>query len=173
MYNFTQDWFSHNLKLFNKFLTQFKDKKVKFLEIGSYEGRSAIWMLENILSKDSELILVEPGYELTNNDVLKENIKNFVNCKLIEQPFEIASKKLLWEKFDFVYIDGNHSKYNCYLDCVLGFHMLKYDGILAIDDYGWDLFYNDGTRPKEAIDKFLNNPNVRLLHKGYQVWITK
>ena len=51
-YEFTEDWFSENnpekvVRQFDEFLSKFKDKPSTFLEIGSFEGMSTIWMLEN------------------------------------------------------------------------------------------------------------------------------
>ena len=53
---YTNDWFDHQLRYFNSILEEFKGKDVKFLEVGSWEGRSTCWMLDNILtSKDSSI----------------------------------------------------------------------------------------------------------------------
>jgi hypothetical protein len=38
-YNFTADFFSANIHLFEQFLGDLKDKPCRLLEIGSYEGR--------------------------------------------------------------------------------------------------------------------------------------
>ena len=51
MTTFTQDWFSHNipgLESIVKLLPSNKD----ILEIGSFEGRSTCWLLENVLADD-------------------------------------------------------------------------------------------------------------------------
>ena len=60
-YEFTEDWFSENnpekvVRQFDEFLSEFKDKPCMFLEIGSFEGMSTIWMLENILTEESSQI---------------------------------------------------------------------------------------------------------------------
>lgn len=50
-YKFTEDWFSGNIPLWTEVLAPFKGKPdIHYLEIGVWEGRSAIWVLENILT---------------------------------------------------------------------------------------------------------------------------
>ena len=54
---FTSDWFSHNDFKWNIYLEKFKNKPcVDFLEIGSYEGMSCLWLLENILTHEKSKI---------------------------------------------------------------------------------------------------------------------
>lgn len=173
-YQFSDDWFSHNILRFDKFLSCYKDKPVNFLEIGSYEGRSAVWILENILThKDSKLTCVEPGF-LKKNDILKQNLSHFSNVKLIEKLNKDAWPEYLLEDFDFVYIDGGHSSRNCLFDMILGLTVLKSGGILAVDDYAWKQRDNDGTCPKDAVDLFIKKfSNIEILDIGYQIWFRK
>lgn len=166
--NFTQDWFSHSIPRFKKILGDKKDLRI--LEIGSFEGRSAIWMIQNLNPK--KIVLVEPGYLKGNNDQLKSNLSG-LNYKLIEKPNNEAWKDYIFDEFDFVYIDGNHSSKNCYFDMILGWSVLSENGIMAIDDYQWKLRDKDGTRPKDAVDFFLKRNDIEILLIGYQAWIQK
>jgi predicted O-methyltransferase YrrM len=53
-YNFSINWFTVNIPSWKKNLSRFKKKSgVSYLEIGVYEGRSLIWILENILTHDA------------------------------------------------------------------------------------------------------------------------
>lgn len=173
-YQFTQDWFSHNIKVFEIYLEHYKNKKCNFLEIGTFEGRSAIWMLENILTNpDSKLTCVDPGYP-EYIDRLKSNLSYFNNVKLIQKPNIKAFNDYWKETFDFIYVDGSHSAVNCLWDMRYSWDVLKHDGIMAIDDYEWKLKDPDGTCPAEAVDLFMkSNDDYILLHKGYQVWLQK
>ena len=47
-FNFTADWFCHNEWNFIKYLAHLIDTPCRILEIGCYEGRATVWMLENI-----------------------------------------------------------------------------------------------------------------------------
>src|SRR3989344_7436900 len=51
---FLTDWFSRHIPLWEKRLAEFRGQPaVHFLEIGSWEGRSAGWLLTNILTHDT------------------------------------------------------------------------------------------------------------------------
>ena len=49
-YQFTQDWFHWAPGLWEQLIPMLPDRK-KFLEIGSYEGRSMAWIVENMLGE--------------------------------------------------------------------------------------------------------------------------
>jgi hypothetical protein len=50
-YNFSEDWFTWNLPIWEEILGHLRGKpNIHYLEIGVFEGRSLIWMLENILT---------------------------------------------------------------------------------------------------------------------------
>jgi len=50
-YCFSEDWVSENPATWNHILGPFKGKpNVHALEVGRFEGRSALWFLENILT---------------------------------------------------------------------------------------------------------------------------
>ena len=70
---YTNDWFDHQLRYFNSILQEFKGRDVKFLEVGSWEGRSTCWMLDNILtSKDSSITCIDSwqgGWEHSEHDM--------------------------------------------------------------------------------------------------------
>jgi hypothetical protein len=62
--------------------------------------------------------------------------------------------------FDVVYIDGSHQAPDVLLDAVLGFELLRPQGIIAFDDYLWQEPLPGGVDPircpKLAIDAFAN-----------------
>ena len=50
-YSFTSDYISKNLDNWTRLLEEYRGRPgIQMLEIGSYEGRSAVWFLENILT---------------------------------------------------------------------------------------------------------------------------
>jgi len=54
MPNFSVDWHSHNIPHWRRILERYRGQpKVRALEIGSFEGRSTIWLLENILTHET------------------------------------------------------------------------------------------------------------------------
>ena len=192
-YEFTEDWFSENnpekvVRQFDEFLSEFKDKTSTFLEIGSFEGMSTIWMLENILTnKESRLFCIDAWAEWTGDafvrfveNINKTGLKDKVN--IIKGD---SSKTLGWlpdSHFDFIYVDGNHDEKAVIQDAILSFRTLKHGGIMAFDDYLLGIRYpnSPGSKAmngstKKAIDYFLDvfQDELEIIHKDYQVWIRK
>jgi hypothetical protein len=191
---FTQDWFSQNIERFQRHLNKFIDKpNLNFLEIGSFEGRSTCWILENILTGDDCKIFCidsfEGGYD---HDKIKINFKNVLGA-FKNNTLEYKDKIFVYEqnsfkallsseincrKYDFIYIDGSHIAKEVMEDIVLSFNLLKKDGIMIFDDYGWQDSNSKNWhlgKPSDAIDFFLKFylPFIEVLEVNYQVVIKK
>lgn len=165
---FTSDWFSHNDFKWNIYLEKFKDKPcVDFLEIGSYEGMSCLWLLENILTHEKSKItccdaFYDEEYKEKNGRSLQEvfmvNTKEYAKkITLIDDYSFVSLRKLIdrENKFDFIYIDGCHSAKSVIEDAVLSFHLIKSGGIIIFDDYKWGKDLEIINRPQASIDAFL------------------
>ncbi len=48
-YDFTQDWFSQNIPAWQRVIHGLGLQARKVLEVGSYEGRSSTWIVENVV----------------------------------------------------------------------------------------------------------------------------
>ena len=61
-YRFEFDWFSDHSELFAEQLAGHVGKAdLRYVEIGSFEGRSAVWLLENVLTHPtSRLHCIDP-----------------------------------------------------------------------------------------------------------------
>lgn len=185
MKKFTQNWFNPAwMKHF-----QAKDLPIKkYLEIGSFEGRSLCWMMENVLTGDEDIAyaidtfeggqehgslnmsLVEENF-LHNIEEYKEKIKI---CKgmSFDELVKLYPDKA--EYFDFIYIDGSHDSWDVITDATVSFKLLKKGGIMGFDDYQWMVHWGPRS-PKEAIDAFLytHQNQIKVLEKSGQVWIEK
>ena len=181
-YIFSVDWFSCYIHNWTHFLQKFKDKpNLRFLEIGSYQGRSTVWLLENILTHDTSSITCidtfegsAEHFEYHQNDlqtlfqVFSHNISKFKNkVNIIKNKSQIALKQIN-EEYDFIYIDGDHTASSVIEDAILSFSLLKKGGIMIFDDYEWD-------DPKRAIDAFLSiyADKINVLFISTQVYIEK
>ena len=179
-YFFTEDWFTHNISVWKKVLRDFKRKtNVHYLEIGVFEGRSFIWMLENILT--------HPTSTATGIDPLPKEIEKILysnltmsgaqeKTKIIKGYSQIELKRLPNHSFDIIYIDGDHKAANVLVDTVLSWPLLKTGGLLIFDDYAWKIEeYPPTRRPRIAVDAFLAayKEYVDVIHLGYQCIIRK
>lgn len=193
-YEFTQDWFSINIPVWQHFLAQFTNlPDYKVLEIGSWEGRSTCWMLNNLL--------LHPTARITCVDTFAGSVEHEVMCeqdqvRTIEQRFDAnvaktgASEKvrklvgssqtvlrsLIPHTYNLAYIDASHVAADVLEDAMLTWRLVKIGGTIIFDDYGFQ--FPEGVTelpPKVAIDAFLNifSQKVRLIHQGYQVLVEK
>lgn len=191
----TPAWFKGD-DAFDGYLSDFVGMpNINFLEIGSFNGISAKYMLENILTHPtSKLTCIDPwkGETFFNNkkiyfsDVEKEFDQNTSQFK--KQIIKVKSDSAPWlavnrdVQYDFIYIDGDHMPQAVMLDLLLSFKLLKPGGIMGIDDYGWDksdsqawLAYYSQSHSAIAVDWFLQlyKDSINILEKGNRVWIKK
>jgi predicted O-methyltransferase YrrM len=177
------------LQNFEIIKNEYKNKdKIKFLEIGSFEGRSAVWFLDNVLSEFSTMYIIEPRILenfVHNMKFHKERVYIINDLSQNILPKLVARNEL----FDFIYIDGMHNASHCLKDIIYSWDLLKVDGILLIDDYefnriSWtDYKYEEFEKykklkfvfPKVAIDSFLNifRGQYDLIIDNYQIGVRK
>jgi predicted O-methyltransferase YrrM len=181
-YDFSHDWFSGNIRLFERFLSPLKGQPCRLLEIGTHEGRSASWLIDNIASHPLSLL---ETIDICENEKLRPNLA--ATGQPSKAIFHLGAsvevlRRLSFDTYDFIYVDGSHSTVNVLEDAVHAFRLLKTGAIMAFDDYLWDKprsicdpKWNQHGTPKEAIDAFLKvySHEIELLHRGYQVWIRK
>jgi len=157
--------------------------KPRILEIGVFEGKTTTWLLEHVSQSHITMIEPDPGPNFWYN--LKpwiEDGKKSIHPRLEWKKcysFNYLSGLLPDEKFDMIYIDGDHNACGVLEDAVMAWRHLKKGGMLLFDDYLMKVkdpwFYishkefNDKLvwqHPKNAIDAFMN------IYKGqYSVFI--
>lgn len=174
--NFTQDWNSEFIKN-TKGLPKFKFA----LEIGAFEGLTSNYICDNMLTPEGRMICVDPltdeylpGHK--DNEMFKGQFERFTRNTL-GKPIELIRKKsreafeqLKDYRFDFIYIDGDHTENEVFNDAMNAWRILQEkEGYILFDDYKWD----DGTR--RGIDRFLSTQagNYELLIMDYQVLIKR
>lgn len=178
---FTQDYVSPHLSLWAEVLAPFAGKpSVQGLEIGSFEGRSACWFLDHILTgPGASLTCVDPWTAAPGRERrFDANTRRFGDrirkCKASGLGFcarRVGAGRR--EFFDFIYIDGDHRAESVLADSVLAWPLLKRGGVLIWDDYG-EAFQRPYLVPRVAIDGFLAcRTDWKLLHEGYQKVVRK
>ena len=160
---------------------------LKFLQIGVFTGDASRWLCENILTdKTSWLYDVdtwagsdEVKHEPLNFDKVFEfyeeriaTLKSTVRLRMTSDEYFAGDNTI---RFDFIYIDGDHTAEQVTKDAENAWKLLKPKGIMAFDDYMWGQDMSPELTPKPAIDDFLNNHvgEYNILNKDYQVWIQK
>lgn len=183
-----------------KWIGHFAGQPVNFLEIGSYEGQSAIWFLRNLLTHpDSRLLCVDTWHAgedmpYVEGDRLLTTFLDNINpwkdhCGIMRGKSEDVLPKLPLKHFDFVYIDASHTAKGVLLDSVLAWRLVKDGGIVIWDDYLWELPIEvyptpltekqkkkaQLLRPKMGIDAFLAcyEGEYEVIAKEWQVAVRK
>lgn len=173
-FEFTQDWFGPYEPIWIEVFQRLLPAASKMLEIGSYEGRSATWLIGNALSDHGRLYCIDTwagGMEhdasimgavearFDRNIAIAKVHKPGVEVQKIKSTSELALARLLGEhsdSFDFIYVDGSHQAADVLTDLVLAFHLCRVGGLIACDDYLWQFGQNPLLVPKMAIDAFVN-----------------
>lgn len=192
---FTSDWFSNALINFDQCIKYLNGPVDRILEIGSHEGRSTCWMLENMLTDTGTITCIDPfanaplsAFSGDTPPALRiiEHIfrSNVEKIKKPEQTVNVmptlsfpALAQLIVDKaeFDFIYVDGSHHADDALADAVMSFGLLKSGGVMLFDDYMWDHVPDHLQRPKMSIDAFVNMfiNKVTVKFINYQLALVK
>lgn len=194
-YQFHYDWFTPYLSEVEPELRSLAGKPgLQILEIGSFEGRSAVWFLQELLTAPGsgltcidpwqitpEMIDFEPEIMIAwaesrfdSNTALALQ-HSPAQLQKIKGPSEAVLPLLPAGSFDLILVDGSHRAPFVLSDLVLAWRLLKPEGLLWCDDYGYDRFVEAHWNPALAIDSFLAcyQGFYAELHRGYQVLLRK
>ena len=172
--SFTQNWNS-------EFIKNTEGIKANLaLEIGCFEGLTTRYICDNMLKEGGRIICIDP---LTNeylpdhpdNSLFVGQYDRFIRntrgypVELIRKRSHAAWREIKDYRFDFIYIDGDHSEQTVYDDGVNALILCQLYGWILFDDYEW----REETR--RGIDKFIANHQkyMQVIEKGYQVKIQK
>lgn len=179
---FTQDWFSQNIPNFRQIAATTSIQRI--LEIGSFEGLSTCWMLQNMLPEDGSITCVDTfggGIEHQHLDMSHTKdlfLENTAEACGREQSVVLHEKQSIealldlysdHETFDFIYVDGSHESINVLEDSVLAWRMLRKGGVMLWDDY------RGGAGVSVAVDAFLRvyGPCLEMVLENYQIAVRK
>jgi lipopolysaccharide biosynthesis glycosyltransferase/predicted O-methyltransferase YrrM len=163
----------------------------RILEVGSWEGRSATFLLTSPLCAKGGSIICIDHFDLFTTPAGKERYKKVLhNLSLTDRPFRIIDKfsvpglmALLEEAvkgetvgFDWLYIDGSHKADDTFLDAELAWRMANEGAVFIFDDYLWDSQPHDSPyHPKPGIDAFmrLHKGEFEIISSSYQMALRK
>ena len=158
-YFFTLDIFSHRIETWTEQLQSLQGVKgIKALEIGFYQGMSACWLLDTILTEaTAHLTCIDRSY----NPKLKENIiKTGAESKVTL--LSGNSHELLAtceaNSFDLINLQ-DRCKLSDHVgkNTELAWQLLKSQGLMILNYYGWRNPSNNQENPQAGIDQFLNS----------------
>ena len=193
-YQFTKDWFAWAPEVWKQLIPMLSGEvgKRKFLEMGSFEGRSTVWIMENMMQQGDYLLCIdtwkggeEHGAEdmdavwqrfKTNTAIAMEKTGVLVGTARGTSLVGLADEIPEYAgTYDFIYIDGSHQAPDVLTDACMAWPLLKQGGLMVFDDYMWGNPRDALHRPKIAIDAFTNifGETAEIIHVGYQLVVRK
>jgi predicted O-methyltransferase YrrM len=171
-----------------EWLGHLKDTPALGLEVGTWMGESAEWMLREIFTHpESRYVCVDTfeGSEehhlagIDCDDLLAdttERLSSFGDRSVIIKGFsDQVLRNYHGSPLDFGYVDASHDSMNVLRDSVLMFDLIKIGGIMIFDDYTWNVMPDPVDCPALAIDGFVAAYARRLeiIGMGYQFAVRK
>jgi predicted O-methyltransferase YrrM len=162
------------------------NKKLQILEIGSFEGYSALYFLENFPystitcvdmwqnneeQKEFNLSKVEINFD-KNTKKYKDNLKKYKQSS--DYFFKNTKDRL--NHYDIIYIDGDHYYKTVFKDVTNSFAALKIGGVMILDDFiGYNFYKEYNKNPIGAIIPFINiyYKKIKILKITQQIIIQK
>ena len=162
-------WFTF-YKLYDKMVNKYDN--ALFVEIGTWRGKSAVYMAEKIKESGKNIVfdtidLFQPTkyndhapYFDTNDflPIVKKNIgpvKEFVN--LVKGDSHEIVNQYADESIDFLFLDGNHKRKHVLKDLKLWYTKVKYGGVIAGHDADKKGVMN------AAIQFFTHKPGLKII----------
>ena len=187
--DFSCDWTTDRIPKWSELLAHLRDQRVEVMEIGSWEGRSALFFLNYL--RNAHVVCI---------DTFGGNVEHHLDQWFAERvpqieakfdanvaPFGARVEKIKGpsgqvlprlgvegRRFQVAYIDGSHFPADVYADAALTWPMIAPRGIVIFDDYNWDIM-EEHERPKPGVDAFLKTveSGYRVLHCEYQMVVEK
>lgn len=182
---YTQDWARHFAVNATRHLLPLAGRPLSYLEIGVFEGRSARWMLEHVLTHPESRLVGVDAWPVEGDPFearARANLDPFgERVELWKGPSGevLRDPRFRPESFDVVYVDGDHRALEVLTDSVLVWPLLRVGGLCIWDDYRWRAApwkrAPRHERPKEALDAFLRALHGRheVLFRNYQLGVRR
>ena len=188
--DFSFDWTSWHFPNWFKLLRNYRGRRTQVLEIGSWEGRSAVFFL-NYLPRASLVCIdsFEGGKEHRQSagaEKFLRQVENRFDANTREFGRRVEKLKarssdalialgLAGRRFDIAYVDGSHMAADVYSDAQLTWPLMTRGGLLIFDDYLWKEMPGPLEVPRPGIDAFLASikDQYRTVLNDYQVAIVK
>lgn len=189
-YQFTQDWFHWAPPVWKQLIPMLPAKNRSFLEIGSFEGRSTVWIVENMMNSGDWIDCVdtwEGGEEHGDEDMLSVEERFNYNVELALSPRSIEQRRpemclghTSYYGMNRMGLDMSLYKYKCrsseylatklshFVDCKDLFDFIYIDGshiakdVLTDACMAWPLLKQGGIM---VFDDYMWGPPRDVLHR--------
>jgi len=181
----TTDWATGYFLLWRRVLSPLRKEALRILEIGSWEGRSALFFLN--FFRRSTITCIDPFAERDEHRIhdwaaqesrFDQNLAPFGSrVEKLKTSSKDGLRRLAEQRrrFDLAYIDGSHTYDDVLADSVAVWPLIEPGGVIIWDDYRYNPHLPANQRPGGAIDKFLADHagGFRQLAGGYQLIVEK
>lgn len=183
------NWFvgSKAIENFEKHLKQFQGlPKLEFLQLGAYTGDASVWLMDNVLTHSSSILHDVDTWKGSDEEVhesidfdevyrfYKSRVRKYDNLQHYKRT-TLNYLRYDTKRYEFIYIDADHTSVGVILDAELSWDLLKKGGIIAFDDYEWDQGKGPGMNPKAGINAFYyrHQKDLEIIEKNWQIWFLK
>ena len=167
-----------NYKIINgKIKKKIKKKKIKILEIGTFDAHFTNWLSKlfpegqiftiDIDHKSKEFVKLEKKNVSSINTLLKIREKNLKreNIKFIKMNSLDLMKKFKKETFDLIFVDGFHKDPIVSQDIKNSLKLTKLGGFVVIDDLSYSKSNNSSLDGMKALNRLKKiQPKLLLKH---------
>ncbi len=188
---FTTNWAVEHYHLWATILAPWQEQPIRILEIGSWEGRSALFFLNYL--RYSSIVCVDTfagsiehrAWPVAQQNAQLSGIESRFDNNLAQFAERVEKRKeeslvalgalgIERRQFDLIYVDGSHLAMDVYRDGVLAWPLVMQGGVMIFDDYQ----RRQGPEtdwPHVGIDAFLDvtKGGYEELHRGRQIAIRK
>ncbi len=150
-YVFTHDYFAANIPDWTRWFADWiVAAPIRCLEIGSWQGGSATWLLDKVVAPRGGTLTCIDTFEGSSEhaawlhtlgesleQIFDRNIARTGHASLCQKLIGRSQEVLPWlrdEEFDFIYVDGAHEAKFVIQDAVLCWPMVRAGGFLLFDD---------------------------------------
>jgi hypothetical protein len=169
------DWFSNNITIWEKSVIN-KIYHINYLEIGSFEGRSTVFVGELKNTNSITAIDTWEGSDEHNNISFIKVFENFkTNINILNKSnikfFKTTSNNFFKNNkyvYNLIYIDGSHEYTQVKKDFINSLNCIEKNGYIIYDDFLWffyqDLDKNPITAILECYNKYKKELSVEFLN---------
>jgi len=171
-FEFTSAWAANNIPFVAPLLRDFMARrpaggpKVRYMEIGAYEGRNLAFMdwmfpdrlavtvidpwFDEGLNPEEKYLAVEPRFHRNMARTTFGEVATHKGFSTYELPKMLEAG----DKFDLIYVDGSHTALAVMIDLCCCASLLEVGGMMVLDDYWHDISEIGGPGVKQAVDHF-------------------